>query len=80
MGDVDAEDAENVEVCSLCEGSGEITFDAFGMSRPAVLREILEDEKNGGYSRTRDAVISGVLKFQDCDQCGEKEEDGKETT
>lgn len=69
MADVDAEDVENVVECHQCEGSGELTFDAFSMSKAAILREILKDEEKEGYSRTRDAVLSGVLKFEDCDQC-----------
>lgn len=46
-----------------------MTFDQFQQAKPAVLREILKDEENGGTSRTRDAVLSGSLKFAPCDQC-----------
>jgi hypothetical protein len=51
-----------------------LTFDAFSLSKTAILREILKDEEKEGYSRTRDAVLSGALKFEDCNQC-----DGKGT-
>jgi hypothetical protein len=45
-------------------------MDQFRQPKPAVLREILVDERGGGRSRTRDAVESGSLRFIQCDGCG----------
>lgn len=69
MGNVDTKAVQDAIECDECEGSGELTFDAFSMSKTSILREILKDEEKEGYSRTRDAVLSGVLKFEDCDKC-----------
>jgi len=39
-------------------------------ARSRVLDEIIAEESDGGRSRTKDAVLTGALKFQQCGVCG----------
>ena len=55
--------------CMKCLASGQVTFDEFKISYPDVIREVKNDMKKHGTSRTKDALNNGSLKFSDCETC-----------
>jgi len=53
----------------MCEGSCEVTADEHSQSKASVMREIIADEDSGITSRTKQAVLSGAIKFAPCPAC-----------
>ncbi len=70
--DDETDDVDDVVMtaCPDCEGSGQVTLDAFETPLPALIREIEKDERDGSTSRTRQALRFGHTKLTDCDACG----------